>query len=200
MYNDILYDVIIPIIHKNLYTITSTESSEPEEIDLVKIKGTIAETIFDRRCVDELVVSNQNQYIQDFVDKSFNLDTYCFDSKPEKAFFEKSLVDDEVEKIYFTGMLTHGESDFYINYIDPDSHTVRNYYPDFLIKTKKGKWLIVEIKGDNKLDEPVVLAKAEYAKKLANDSMFEYHMIAGTRAEAFGFSAINMRVAEQTNF
>lgn len=199
-YNDILYDVIIPIIHKNLYTITSTESSEPEEIELVKIKGTIADTVFVRRCSDDLVVSNQNQYIQDFVEKSFNLDTYCFDSKPEKAFFEKSLVDDEVEKIYFTGMLTHGESDFYINYIDPDSHTVRNYYPDFLIKTKKGKWLIVEIKGDNKIDDPVVLAKAEYARKLAYDSMFEYSMIAGSTAERFGFSAIGLRSPEQTNF
>lgn len=198
LYNDILYDVIIPIIHKNLYTITSTESSEPEEIELVKIKGTIADTVFVRRCSDDLVVSNQNQFIQDFVDKSFNLDTYCFDSKPEKAFFEKSLVDDEVEKIYFTGMLTHGESDFYINYIDPDSHTVRNYYPDFLIKTKKGKWLIVEIKGDNKIEDPVVLAKAEYARKLACNSMFEYSMIAGTRAETYGFSAISMQTPEQT--
>lgn len=197
-YNDILYDVIIPIIHKNLYTITSTEYSEPEEIELVKIKGSIDETVFVRRCAEDLVVSNQNQFIQDYVDKSFNLDTYCFDSKPEKAFFEKSLVDDEVEKIYFTGMLTHGESDFYINYIDPDSHTVRNYYPDFLIKTKKGKWLIVEIKGDNKIDDPVVLAKADYARKLAYDSMFEYSMIPGSRAELFGFSAINMPIANQS--
>lgn len=198
-YNDILYDVIIPIIYKNLYKVTSSESSEPEEIDLVKIKGTIEETVFIRRCSDNLVISNQNQFIQDYVDKSFNLDTYCFDSKPEKAFFERSLVDDEVEKIYFTGMLTHGESDFYINYIDPDSHTVRNYYPDFLIKTKKGKWLIVEIKGDNMLDNPVVLAKYEAARILANDSMFEYSMIAGSDAERYGFSAIGMQKAQQTD-
>jgi hypothetical protein len=88
-------------------------------------------------------------------------------------------------------MLTHGESDFYINYIDPEIHMVRNYYPDFLIKTMDNKWLIIEIKGDNKIDDPVVLAKAEYARKLAADSMFQYFMIKGTDAEALGFAALS---------
>lgn len=88
-------------------------------------------------------------------------------------------------------MLTHGESDFYVNYIDPESHMVRNYYPDFLIKTKEYKWLIVEIKGDNQIDNPVVLAKAEYARKLASDSLFNYFMIKGTDAVKLGFSAIS---------
>ena len=190
LYNDILYDVIIPIIHKNLYEITSTDNSEPEEIELVKMNGTPENTVFVRKCEPDLMLSIQNQYLQDVVEKSFNLDTYCFDSFPEIEFFRKSILDDNVEKIYFTGMLTHGESDFYINYIDPESHMVRNYYPDFLIKTKDNKWLIIEIKGDNQIDNPVVLAKAEYARKLASDSMFEYFMIKGTDAVKMGFAAL----------
>lgn len=191
LYNDILYDVIIPIIYKNLYTITSTESSEPEEIELVKIKNSIEETVFLRKSTPELTIDDQNPYIQDFVEKSFNLNRYCFDSTPERDFFMKTLVDDRVEKIYFTGMLTHGESDFYINYIDPDSHTVRNYYPDFLIKTTSGKWLIIEVKGENKLNDPVVLAKQDYARQLATDNMFSYFMIGGHDAENYGLSALN---------
>ncbi|MBR6412682.1 MAG: DEAD/DEAH box helicase family protein [Alphaproteobacteria bacterium] len=193
LYNDILYDVIIPIIYKNLYEITSTDNSEPEEIELVKIKDTIDKTVFIRKCSEDLVTSMQDAYLRDVVEKSFNLDTYCFDSTPEIDFFRKSIFDDNVEKIYFTGMLTHGESDFYINYIDPESHTVRNYYPDFLIKTKDNKWLIIEIKGDNRIDDPVVLAKAEYARRLASDSMFEYYMVKGTDAKDLGFAALDYK-------
>lgn len=191
MYNEVLYDVIIPIIHQNLYEITSSDSSEPEEIELVKVNGSVQNTVFIRKCAADLVISMQNPYLKDVIEKSFNLDTYCFDSYPEIEFFRKSILDDNVEKIYFTGMLTHGESDFYVNYIDPESHMVRNYYPDFLIKTKDNKWLIVEIKGDNQIDNPVVLAKAEYARKLASDSLFNYFMIKGTDAVNLGFSAIS---------
>lgn len=90
-------------------------------------------------------------------------------------------------------MLTHGESDFYINYIDPESHIVRNYYPDFLIKTKDNKWLIIEIKGDNQIENPVVQAKAEFARKLASDSMFEYYMVKGTEARDLGFAVLDYK-------
>ena len=87
-------------------------------------------------------------------------------------------------------MLTHGESDFYITYIDPESHTVRNYFPDFLIKTKDGRWLIVEVKGDNKIDDPVVRAKAEYARKMASDNSFSYYMIKASDASNYGYKAL----------
>lgn len=190
LYNDILYDVIIPVIYKNMYTITSTDSSDPEEVALVHIRGDIEHTVFVRKCDPALMMSMQNPYLSEVLEKSFNLDTYCFDSKPEREFFSKTIFMEHVDKIYFTGMLTHGESDFYISYIDPESHTVRNYYPDFLVKTDDNKWLIIEIKGDNKIDDPVVLAKAEFAQRLASDNQFEYHMIKGSDAEQMGLLAI----------
>lgn len=190
-YNDVLYDVIIPIIYNSLYTITFFEHPETETIDLVKIKGTIENTYFDRKCIDELVVSKDDPYLREVCDKSFNLDKYCFDSKPERDFFKKTILEDGIDKIYFTGMLTHGESDFYVTYIDPESHTVRSYFPDFLIKTKDGKWLIIEVKGDNKIDDPIVRAKAEYAQKMAADSSFVYYMIKGSDAQEYGIKAIN---------
>ena len=70
--------------------------------------------------------------IRQFVQKSFHLDNYCFDSGSEKNLFLDLLKRGNVNKLYFTGMLTHGESDFFISYIDPTSHTVRKYFPDFL--------------------------------------------------------------------
>lgn len=190
LYNDVLYDVIIPVIYKNMYTITSSEEPNQEEVDLVRVNGDVEHTVFIRKCDPSLMVSMQNPYLSEVLEKSFNLDTYCFDSTPEKEFFSKTIFMEHIDKIYFTGMLTHGESDFYISYIDPESHTVRNYYPDFLIKTDDNRWLIIEIKGDNKIDDPVVLAKAEFAKRLASDNQFEYHMIKGSDAGQMGLLAI----------
>ena len=35
--------------------------------------------------------------------------------------------------VYLTGMLPHGQTDFCIDYIAPDTHGVRSYYQDFSI-------------------------------------------------------------------
>ena len=75
------------------------------------------------------------------------MDNYCFDSNPESLMFNSLLKDELIEKVWFTGMLTHGQSDFLIRYIDPESHTVRSYYPDFLVKLKSEKYIIIEVKG-----------------------------------------------------
>ena len=79
-------------------------------------------------------------------------------------------------------MLTHGQSDFVINYIDPTSHTVRGYYPDFLVEMQDGSFIILEVKGDDKIDDAVVLAKADYATQLATVNDMKYQMIKGTDA------------------
>ena len=36
---------------------------------------------------------------------------------------------------------------------------VRSYYPNFLILTKNGNWLVVEVKVRNRMDDRDVLAK-----------------------------------------
>src|SRR5690606_3467562 len=103
------------------------------------------------------------------INKSFHLDTYCFDSNPEKRFFEEIAPHQDIKKIYFTGMLTHGQSEFYIQYIDPNSNTVRSYYPDFLIEKNDEKMLII-----------VVKAKEKAAIEIANASEMEYKIIVGS--------------------
>lgn len=118
-------------------------------------------------------------------DKSFNLDTYTFDSNPEYALFWDLLKDDDVEKIYFTGMFTDkSKTEFYFQYIDPDSYALRNYYPDFLVQLKNGQYVIIEVKGDHQYEDPIVLAKAKAAKEYASMSDIEYRMIKGTDAVA----------------
>ena len=74
-------------------------------------------------------------------------------------------------------MFTTGQSDFLIHYIDPDSNTLRSYYPDFLIETQDGLFYIIEIKGGNRIDLPITKAKTEYATRFAKDSKMEYVFI-----------------------
>ena len=108
-----------------------------------------------------LVFKDDEPAVRNHGHKSFHLDTYAFDSQPEKALFWSLLREGKVKKVYFTSMFTHGQSDFYIQYIDPESHAVRRYYPDFLMQKDDGSWVIVEVKGDNMIDDQIVQAKAE---------------------------------------
>src|SRR3546814_17608824 len=75
-------------------------------------------------------------------------------------------------------MLTHGQSDFFIQYIDPDSRTVRSYYPDFIFLREEPdgslKYVIVEVKADNKIEDAVVQAKKDFAQQNAVESGMEY--------------------------
>jgi len=83
----------------------------------------------------------------------FHYSPYNFDSNPEKDFFEQLLImlnEDpaDVEDIYFTGAITDpNETDFIFEYKGKDGKW-HNYTPDFLIKKKNGKMLIVEIKAE----------------------------------------------------
>jgi len=114
--------------------------------------------------------------------KSFHLDNYCFDSHPELEFFKTVLKDADVEHLYFTGMLTSEKTDFAITYIDPESNTLRSYYPDFLAQKKDGTYVIVEVKGENMIDNAVVQAKARSAMELAEANAMTYKMIPSLKA------------------
>lgn len=56
---------------------------------------------------------------------------------------------------------------------------VRSYYPNFLILTKNGNWLVVEVKVRNRMDDRDVLAKQTFAETMLKASKISYHMVAG---------------------
>ena len=176
-FNELIYDWIIPRLFQALYDIEPSEKHEEYEVELVKTP----ETGFYKMTADPALVIKVSD-APEHAAKSFHLDTYCFDSDPERNLFWNLLRDGEIQKVYFTGMLTHGQSEFFVQYIDPESHTVRSYYPDFLFQKKDGSYVIVEVKGDNKIDDPVVQAKKEFAEHIAVASGMTYHMIKGSEA------------------
>ncbi len=89
----------------------------------------------------------------------FHYSPYNFDSGAEKAFFiwlvQRLGEDpDDIQDVYFTGGLTaEKHSDFYVEYKGVDGRPHR-YVPDFLLRKRHGRCLIVEIK-DARWQEPI---------------------------------------------
>lgn len=187
-FNDILYDKLIPYVFNELYEIEEYEKKESKTIDIINDPDDGKFIVHGKEELTEFFKDWQKN-TQKEAEKSFHLDTYCFDSNPEKIFFERIIKHKDVKEVYFTGMLTHGQSDFYINYIDPDTKCVRNYYPDFLILTNSGEWLVVEVKASNQIDDPVVQAKRLFAEEFLKDSNIKYRMIPHNEVENFNIFA-----------
>ena len=86
------------------------------------------------------------------LDLGFHYTPYNFDSRPERDFFEKilrqlNLNPDDVEDLYFTGALTDPKkTDFRVEYKGEDGRW-HDYTPDFVIRRKDGRCVIVEIKS-----------------------------------------------------
>ena len=79
-------------------------------------------------------------------------------------------------------MLTHGQSDFFVSYIDPLSHTIRKYFPDFLVQDKLGNWTMFEIKVDYMIDDQVIAAKESYAAQMSFENKMRYEMVKTSEA------------------
>ena len=178
-YNELLYDEIIPKLFHEIYEIEEFDKADEIEVQLVKDP---VEGYYSVKYKNDLIASLDSAEFAQWKDKSFNVDNYCFDSAPEYEMFINLLQDRRLHKVWFTGMLTHGQTEFLINYIDPISGGVRSYYPDFLVQKNDGSYVIIEVKGDNMIDDEVVLAKKAYANQIANASNMEYMIIKGTEA------------------
>lgn len=91
-------------------------------------------------------------------DFSFHYEGYNFDSVPEFEYLERVLSllkqhPEQIEGIWFTGGLTDpGKTELYAEYLGEDNRWHR-YTPDFVIRRKDGKHLVVEIKSDREKAE-----------------------------------------------
>jgi len=184
-FNELLYDCVIPNLFDELYEIEEFEKKEEYQVDLVKVPESGFYELSGR---NELIVREADAAAN--APKSFHLDAYAFDSKPERQLFWDLLRDGRVKKVFFTGMLTHGQSDFFVQYIDPESHAIRSYYPDFLVQKDDETYVMVEVKGDHQVDEPIVRAKREFAEQMAGASGMTYRLIKGTDAAAGRFEQV----------
>lgn len=123
----------------------------------------------------------------------FHYSPYNFDSNPEKDFFINllSILNEDpadIEDVYFTGAISDpNKTDFIFEYKGKDGRW-HNYTPDFLIKKKNGKMLIVEVKAEPFRDE----AKEKAIKEIegVNPDKLKYEILI-TDKDEIGFENIN---------
>lgn len=173
-YNEILWDVIVPKVFYYYYEVAYQTQSEVRNVPLIT---DTTKPYFEFSVKRELLVKINDNYLKKWNHKSFHVDNYCFDSKPELELFYQYIKSDKVKEIYFTGMFTSSNNGLEVQYIDPVSKIVRNYYPDFLVEFEDGTFEIIEVKGDDKIDDEVVQAKAYAALELAESSNMSYSML-----------------------
>ncbi|MCD9187262.1 MAG: DEAD/DEAH box helicase family protein [Pyrinomonadaceae bacterium] len=88
----------------------------------------------------------------------FHYTPYNFDSSPENDYFTQMIAKlnakpEEIEDIYFIGGTSSiSKTDLYIEYKGKDGKW-HNYFPDFIVRLKNGKFLIVEIKAVREKDD-----------------------------------------------
>ena len=180
-----LYERIIPYIFNAIFEVSCTTSVVEKEVELLRYP--VGKDFYEYYAEPDMVVNvNQSQFdktddgkVRILRDKSFHTDNYCFDSVPERQCFWQYIMSEKVKEVYFTGMFTSKYNGLAIQYIDPETHTVRSYYPDFISFLDDDTIQIVEVKGDNKIDDLVVKAKADAAEEMAIESKMAYRMIAG---------------------
>jgi hypothetical protein len=179
-YNAVLDDYIIPTVFHALFEITSERKSEDKELVLLREPKDAGYYEFSAK--DDLVLTNHYPgFTPEQIQKSFHADTYCFDSIPEKECFMQYITSEKVKEVYFTGMFTSNQGDLSVHYYDPESGRIRQYYPDFLAKMSDGSYQLIEVKGDNKIDDDIVKAKATAAEEIAMESGIKYLMYAGSQ-------------------
>ncbi len=81
----------------------------------------------------------------------FHINPYNFDSSDERDLFRQFRqflnTNEAVKDVYFTGgVTTDAHNDFYVEYWNPAEQRISKYFPDFLIETDKGRFLVVEVK------------------------------------------------------
>lgn len=179
-YNDIIYDRLVPVVFEALYAVE--KSIVKENVDVRLLKKPKEGGYYEFSGNEDLILTqnSEDSVVSKNKDKSFHADTYVFDSKPELQLFLRLLASNKVKQTYFTGMFTADQTDFYVPYIDPESNRLRKYYPDFLVEMEDGSYLILEVKGDHMIDDPVVKAKEAAAEEIAVESSMKYEMLKGS--------------------
>jgi hypothetical protein len=170
-HNEVLQDIIIPETFYHYYNVKHFTESVTKEVKLINDE---IKTEFVFNVKPNLLVDMNDSFVRAYSNKSFHVDKYCFDSLPEKEFFYQYLTSNKIKEVYFTGMFTGTSNGLSIQYMDPDTKQIRTYYPDFIALHEDGIYEIVEVKGDNMIDDEIVKAKSAAAMEIAEVSQMRY--------------------------
>ena len=168
--NIALLPFIISSILANAYQYQEKTETVEEEIELAKMYPFKISVEHGRNI---LVVSREQ--MEEAHGKSrigFHINPYNFDSTDEKDLFKylRDVLDKDeaIVDVYFTGGATDPtHNDFYFEYYSPENKRIARYFPDFLVETTKGRFLVVEVKS-NREKEGYEKNRQEYKGKAEN--------------------------------
>lgn len=146
-----LLPFVVQEILKSAYQYEEKTETIEEELELTKLYPF---KISVQRGKNSLVVYREQEEEDGHKSRlGFHINPYNFDSGDEKDLFRylRDFVDKDeaIVDIYFTGGVVDAiHNDFYFEYYSPEKKRIARYFPDFLIETTKGRYLVVEVKGN----------------------------------------------------
>jgi len=151
-----LIPFVIREVLENVYRYEEKTEIVEEELELTKLYP-FKINIEQRK--NKLVVYRESEELEGRKGRlGFHINPYNFDSGDEKDLFRylREVLDkkEALKDIYFTGGVHDAShNDFYFEYWSPENQRYARYFPDFLIETTKGRFLVVEVKsGGDKMD------------------------------------------------
>lgn len=159
-----LLSFITDNILANAYKYEEKKEVVEEELELTKLYPF---KITREKGHDGLVIYREdanNKWGQSRI--GFHINPYNFDSGDEKDLFKylRGVLneDEAIVDVYFTGGVNDpSHNEFYFEYYNPDEKRIAKYFPDFLVETTKGRYLVVEVKA-SKEKEGYERNKKEY--------------------------------------
>lgn len=192
-----LLPYLVQNIVNNIYEYQETVRTIEEQIELTKEYPFRMSREEGRKA---LVVFKENEEMVKGKSRiGFHINPYNFDSNDEKDLFRKlrDVLDknEVITDVYFTGGVPNElHNDFYIEYWSPANERMAKYFPDFLIETSTGRYLVIEVKsGSEKVEyeankksykgTPETLFNEVFAKEIGfqefseTNKDFEYHLV-----------------------
>lgn len=151
-----LLPFMIQEVLKNAYTYEESQQPIEEELELTKLYPFKISVQQNRNA---LVVYRETEEQDGRAGRlGFHINPYNFDSTPERDLFrylrEVLEPNEVVKEVYFTGGATDiSHNDFYFEYWSPEQKRIARYFPDFLIETTKGRYIVVEVKNPGELQD-----------------------------------------------
>lgn len=154
--NPALLPFMIQEVLKNAYTYEESQQSVEEELELTKLYPF---KISVQQGRNALIVYRESEEQDGRAGRlGFHINPYNFDSTPERDLFrylrEVLEPNEVVKEVYFTGGATDiSHNDFYFEYWSPEQKRIARYFPDFLIETTKGRYIVLEVKNPGELQD-----------------------------------------------
>lgn len=147
---------IIQTVLDTVYQYTESETTTEEEIELTKEYPFKMSREEGKKA---LVVFKEKEEVHGGTSRiGFHINPYNFDSSDERDLFRQFrqflTTNETIKDVYFTGgVTTDAHNDFYVEYWNPTEQRISKYFPDFLIETDKGRFLVVEVKSGSEKTE-----------------------------------------------